>query len=609
MPAVIVGLEGRAADHAVAFWGVAAIRDGEVLINPTTGRRAPSSTLKQLVEDGHLTLLPKDIPVPSKCETPPEIVLVIRRAHDLATWLDIDQNRPIGQVASATQGQTQVRLFENLGAFDAYAGLVINKIINRVLGPSPPRDDIASAMLELGSVLDSSNPVLNAVRAHRAADPVMTRRFEARLRREEDRQRFQELFEVLGAEDAEHHLKYDGVLTEGGGMDLDQALQAFKSLDTANSEAVKEVRLLYPFVPEGTKPSPRLHTLKAASADFTFRAVEGQSTLERVVRTLTLRRIGAYLDGERPTEPSAARKVGDAIRAIVGLDAKTSVLHGTSAAHLVRVEPVGEDKAGDVQGDETHRLRVLGFVGGIYKRAKKADIHICAQARRYETVSTADDGEGEPPRGLTRGTALWQPAVLSVERRTTQAGVVWHAREVRLLMVGDTAMVDAFPSQVVPGAYLAGLMIKVQRRAATLETSLGSTSVELEPSQQAAEAWYAAHLSMCAKEELGLAGKLQPFDAVRPPEPPVCKEPERLLCAVAAVGGRRSMVSEKSVLGWLREHGPGGVARQSNNMLRPSRKAATRSWFVRGDAGEEIGLSDEGRARLWLFEQFGGKAP
>jgi hypothetical protein len=608
MQRVVIAVEGSIPDGATAHWGTAALQEGDELVNPITGRRSHISRVEPLIKEGHLTRLPRPIPVPAHVADSGMVVLIIRRADRFAPYLErVESGRAIQQVAQKSTTDFSCRLFATLAGFDAYANIVIGDLIARVLGASQPEPEIAEEMLQLGSALDSSHPILNAVRACRTKDEVMAACYRARVRGEARLTQFDEFHRALAHPNSEHHLRYRGGLAEGGGLELSAAMRMMTAVKTTYKAAGDEIRKALSCFSQSMDIDLRLYMLTPSSADFMFRAGEGETELERVARNLALTKVVHYLSGDRPTDEKASRRVKKAVRALVELNDLRPVEHGADINNLrdVAAAPREDADTGDV---EICELSLFGFVGGISKRARLAELYLGAKATKSVKVPTHSDGDGGTPRVGGWDGYLWRPAIIRVRRERTADSIAFHAQSLNLIEDGDDVVVDAIPSSVALNAYLTDITLPLSRRGDILKTPHGDISLGPLVDQTAAEMWYGAYCKVAKRFELDVAMRPQSIKCAPPLHPPIANEGEQLLVGVDATGGDSGFVPQESVVEYLRMHVR--ITLQENNILRPSQaRASTSEWFERNVPERTIRLTPEGKARLRLFHAFGGSLP
>lgn len=464
MTAEVFAFEGNLPSEKVVSWGTAAIRRNGRVWNPVTGRECSEADAQDLVDDGHLSLLPTPIRLTAAHANRPLVVTTIRLEAVYSEYLLADTGRVGGLAGSTRSGGYQVYVFTDIEAFDRYATPVIDDLLHRVLFKESEGEGIKKELVTLGLTLNSAHPFLLATKVHISShDPFVRELARANLRDAESTRAFDDALTSFLRLESDYELIYEGGVAEGGGLDLDVATQTFNNLSYIHRHLAPTLAKDYPFLRDAFAP-PRFQEMRAASAHLSFSTGPQDLPLgQRLARVVELRAIEAALGGRAAEDIRSNVKFEQAVRSLVNPSPETRVAHRPidkdEAVPVEEIEPAPQSAL-----PETETLVLLGFQEGLKNFANQIGIRLGPSTHVW--VSAIDNGSGEQPEGvevLQQGnTFLFRPAVFSVERRLHAGRETFFLLRMKLLSAGDSAVLTALPSSVVQGAFLVDLEIQVK---------------------------------------------------------------------------------------------------------------------------------------------------
>lgn len=462
MSRFVIGMEGFLSPDAVVAWGAAALGDGQRLINSQTQLAAPMAEAERLRVERHLHLFPFGIELRDEHDTMPLIVVMVNRESDRREHFLADTGRVGGLVDHKQSGGWQYYIFSDNDAFGRYAKEVADAVVSDVLYSGTPASEANRELIRLALILASGNPALNAVRVFLSENNsgLVERMARASVRPTAAVVDFELLLRALRSENDEYQLKYEEGAASGGGFDVDVAVSTLSAIQLAHKSFKPTLERRYPFIRE--IPSPRFREMKAASAELHFvSSVAHRPVGDRVARYLSLHFLEESLRGSTPTVVPQSRDLQQAIRRIAQPSSETRL----SQKRLERDdrEEVTYVAAPKPSVDRSEVLKVLGVISGLEKDFT-AELRISPSWRL--TVSTTNNGDGEPPVGAdaTRGAQFLRKAfVFSIFRENKGDGTErFFLVEMRPLRKGAVDELTAIPSSVVPEAFVVGLKLSVE---------------------------------------------------------------------------------------------------------------------------------------------------
>lgn len=464
----VIGIEGFLPPDAVVVWGAAALSDGQRLINSQTQIAAPIAEAERLRAERHLHLFPFGIELRDEHDAMPLIVVMVNRGSDKRDPFLVDTGRVGGLVDHKQSGGWQYYIFSDNDAFGRYAKEVADVIVSEVLYSGTPASEANRELVRLALILASGNPALNAVRVFLSENNgnLVERMARASVRPPSAVVDFELLLRALRSENDEYELKYEEGAAAGGGFDVEVAVSTLSAIQLAHKSFKPTLERQYPFIRE--IPSPRFREMKAASAELHFVSSVAHRPLgDRVARYLSLHFLEESLRGSAPTVVPQSRELQQAIRRIAQPSSETRL----SQKRLEKQdrEEVTYVAVPKPSVERSEVLKVLGVISGLEKDFM-AELRISPSWRL--TVSTTNNGDGEPPIGAdaTRGAQFLRKAfVFSIFRESKGDGTErFFLVEMRELSVGTVDELTAIPSSVVPEAFVIGLKLDV--RCPTAET-------------------------------------------------------------------------------------------------------------------------------------------
>lgn len=164
---VIVAYEGSRRYSSPVNWGVAALLDGDRVVNAMTRQKMPAIEIDELVEKGHLARLVKPIVLPNGVDSHSPFIILELVRNDIATAFLAPDSWWEGSLAAyAFTKEYAAYAFPSLGVFNAYCKGAIDKLVTAL------RDDSRSEaekmhLVRAGLVVQHDHPALNAMRASR----------------------------------------------------------------------------------------------------------------------------------------------------------------------------------------------------------------------------------------------------------------------------------------------------------------------------------------------------------------------------------------------------------------------------------------------------------
>ena len=363
-------------------------------------------------------------------------------------------------IDSRAAGSTYI--FSDSDAFGRYAKEVADAIVSDILYSGMPASEPNRELVRLALILASGNPALNAVRVFLSENNTsfVERMARASVRPPSAIIDFELLLRALRSDKDEYELKYEEGAAAGGGFDVDVAVSTLSAIQLAHKSFKPTLERQYPFIRE--IPSPRFREMRAASAELHFVSSVAHRPLgDRVARYLSLHFLEESLRGSDPTVVPQSRELQQAIRRIAQPSSETRL----SQKRLEKQdrEEVTYVAAPRPSVERSGVLKVLGVISGLEKDFM-AELQIAPSWRL--TVSTTNNGDGEPPSGAdaTRGAQFLRKAfVFSIFRESKGDGTDrFFLVEMRALGAGAIDELTAIPSSVVPEAFVIGLKLTVQ---------------------------------------------------------------------------------------------------------------------------------------------------
>jgi hypothetical protein len=499
--AAVVGFEGQLDETFHATWGTAAVRLRDKLTNPTTGFSADLDMLPSLVAEGALTDVGREIAIAERDATKPLILIAIRHESPFHDLLCVEKNRLGSIVVKSPRKETTFYVVRSREGLRQYSNDVADQVIARVFHQPESRDNLDLVRSALG--LDSSHPELNAMKVFLAAGDRkhLIRLAQACIHGEEGQRAFQEMWNALNSQKKRHRLDYHKGITEGGGLDVDNAVSIFQSISKAVQKLASQIRLDYPFLPK--VPSPRLFALSPGSARLEFASEATEQVGERVARYLELRALEKALKGEVPEELADDPAFEEALEKIIHPTPDTSLRQKP----FEQDEPEAVDDPEPLGDDFTNEdFTLLGVITGALGDAEKLEVRIFPGARGRLLLSTSDDGNSSTPTGLgflEHGPLpIYKLAVLHLTRRSDVVGRErFYLRRMQLLRLTELQTVDAVPSSVVRGAFR-----RIEHRTVALQHDavlFGDTRLPpLYDERNSVGRWLATYRASCEQIEL-----------------------------------------------------------------------------------------------------------
>lgn len=599
MTACVIGLEGHLPVDALVAWGAAAIVRGDVVRNSRSGASIPRDEIERVVADGHLSCFDA-IDIDDNHADLPLLAVLVNLRSDYKTLFLVDTGRIGGLVGTGQWEGWQIYVFSGPAAFAGYADTAIQQVLHEVLY-GETQSTLASLPPIRGALaLAPDNPVLNALRVYLADDRAeMVKRFaRASLREPAAQDEFETWLTALSNKTDDYELKYNDGIAQGGGVDIDAAAALFANLRSLTRPIERVVRDQYRFFQP--IPAPRLHELRAASAELHFvPSVTGRSLGERVARYLTLRLLQQTLDGSPPRALANSPEVRSATARVIRPTPETTLLHkplGEKERHAVFYSPESVR--------QVERSAELWFLGAISGLERDLTIELRLFPKLRVVVSAIDNGLGQPPEGVDvireRGTFLRMPCIFSLVRESDEAG---HGRfwlqTMKLLIPGQAGVVSAVPSSVVDGAFVTDVRLEVSFDGESVQVSpLGVIPRAGDGTLPSVRAFLMAYAKMSMDSELSGASGMSRWIPPLRPQPPSALG--RVVLALDALGGE---AHQRDIV--LQIHQQFGALVRTNNTRREVINCPDLLEFVAPDE-QVIRLTEKGRRFCSVYRAAGG---
>lgn len=608
----VVGFEGRRDAESPVNWGAAALSDGEHLINAATKRRGAIADLQYLEEEGHLARLERPIKVPDAFAESPLVVAELKKTDLAYPLLGADTGKSGGLAAHGHTDAVQIYVFETNATFDAYCARVATSLMQSALYEERTSDQ-RQHLVRVGLLLASNHPALNALRVSMVPFGRRERAREVALRKidEADQAMFETILWALTTLNSEYVIKYEGGVSEGGGLDLNEMEHIVRNTRATHQPFVSRMAKVYPFLRK--PPEPRLRDLKgAASAHFHFVAdVKGELFGERVARLLELRMLEDSLAGEMPVDLPDREKVEKAVGVIRAPSADTKASHVTFGRGELRLY-VGESERKQESARRSEPLIMLGYQSGLIREADEVEIMLAPPSRRRGLMlRTTDNGDGEDPIGVrkmrqTGSDLLFAPACFTL-MRVVQAGEerdTTYLREVQNLPIGKGRKLTAIPSSVLDGAIMYNFEIGIHRTSAnTIATDIGRIDGVNDRTLVGARKWMESFATLCEEFEIDPPAQvLRRIRYWKPAKLPQATPLQRVLVVLRELGGR----AHQSHLIAAIDERYGGNAR-TNNTRREVIRNPTLLAFADDDQ-RTITLLERGKKVAEAYIRAGGRS-